>query len=138
MNMSQIQSISEISVGDLMGLRPTPKVTDTEMIYHVCSTPFFINLKEFNLPTKEDNPTEYYFGKYQNSNRGNKGKLWKCKNCGLEIPIGNPLYRLTECKEIDYDYGDAKGKRIVFKSWLFGNENCLRQWITENNPNEMI
>jgi hypothetical protein len=135
--MSKI-SIIDIPVETLSkGLNPTRVDNDT-ITYHSYSTPNFSENSK-DILTHYELPLEKYYLNYQKSNRGkSNGKNWKCRNCKLEIEIGQPMIRLTEKDEIEYNYGQDRGIRPIFKSFIFGNEECMRTWLNENNPAMMI
>lgn len=139
--MSEI-SISEIPVSDIQnlkqGLSPTIQTSQNTITYHVYSPPYFQHNPNTLLDKFGLDKTKYYLN-YQNSNRGTKtGRPNKCKNCKTPIEVNNKMIRLTEKSEIEYHYGQDSGIRPIFKSWLFGNEECLISWLNENNPSEII
>ena len=119
-------------------LNPTTQTDTNNIIYHIYSPPHFQYnpnelLRKYNLDLSK------YYLNYQNSNRGTKtGRPNRCKNCKVPIEINNKMIRLTEKNEIEYDYGQDRGIRTVFKSWLFGSVECLISWLNENNPSDMI
>lgn len=129
-------NISEIPVviySESRGLNPTVIETDVGIIHKFSAPNFSINLSLW--PELKDN----YVLKVQYTNYGYKTKKLeiqknhKCTNCKLLIGIGNPLYRLTKIeKESEYS------ERKFFRTWLFGNEECLRNWLNENNPEFML
>jgi hypothetical protein len=82
---------------------------------------------------------EGYSLKIQATNYGHLTKIKQelknhiCRNCKLPIAILAPLYRLTRIESIEYSED-----RKYYRTWLFGNEDCLRDFLNNNNPEWML
>ena len=131
-----INIITEIPVELIpaKGLIPTV-INDDNGIMHKFSAPnFSISLSLW--PELKDN----YSLKVQTTNYGHETKKLhltkehKCTNCKLPIEIGAPLYRLTKIEKQSEYSENLK----YFRTWLFGNEDCLRDWLNNNNPEWML